>query len=37
MYALVYPNATIYLLVQIAVFALVMLLWFVSKPSSPAV
>ena len=36
MYALVYPNAGVYLLVQIAVLALVLLLWFFNE-SSPAI
>jgi len=37
MCTLIYPNAGTYLFVQIAVFAIVMLIWFINRSSSPAI
>lgn len=37
MFTLIYPSAGSYLFIQIAVFALAMLLWFLNRPSSPAI
>jgi len=37
MFTLIYPSAGTYLFIQIAVFALVMLLWFLNRPSYPAI